>query len=171
MRKIGLAVAIAVLLMFAVISNPVLGQAPPPPPPPPGGTVGPPCPPQGCPTNAPTVTPTPTVTATSTPTATATAVPCFATLKLKHSSVKVGTKQSATAKTLAGARVKITVTYPNKKKQSKTGNADQHGTFVWNWHQPKNKTTKSSTTASVSAKATCAGQPAVTSSKKKYKIT
>lgn len=172
MKRIVLSVLMGGILAFFVVAHPASGQGGPPPPPPPGGggppggQIPPPCPPSGCPTNTPTATPIPTATPTATPTNTP--IPCFATLSLSKKTVKVGKKQKVTVSTVAGASVAVTVKYPNKSKKTKRGTADS-GAFTWSYKQPANKTTAKSRKVSVSATATCSGQPPV-SAKKSYKI-
>lgn len=156
MKKSIVALIVAAGLTAAVAGGTARGQNPPP---------GPPAPPGG---PSATATATSAPTATFTPVPTATPVPATVRLQLSHRTVKAGQQQGATVTTNAGAVVKLTVTYPNKKKDVISGSADSAGRLSYSFTQPSGMTSGKNRTVSVSASITFGAQSK--HSTKKYAI-
>lgn len=153
-------------LLIAMFGGAAFGQSttPSPPPLPTIGGIPPPPPPPG----AATATPTAAPTATPQPTPTNTPIPLTINLRLAHKTVAVNTTQKVTVTTLPGAKVSITVTYPNKRKSTHKGTGNASGTVTWSFKQPSGVTTSKSRTVSVHAVATM--NSGTKSSTKKYSI-
>lgn len=154
MKQIALALVCGGILAVAGLVAPIHGHAagPPPPPPPNGGTpfptLGPPCPPSGCPTATPTITPTPLPT--NTPTPTNTTIPLFVTVTVQSATVKPGQMQTIQIMTLPGATASATVQFPNGDKKTTSGPADAAGKVTWAYTQPGSTIKHNNHTASVS---------------------
>jgi hypothetical protein len=110
-----------------------------------------------------TVTPAPTSTPTSTP------IPLFATVRLAHSSVGIGKKQTIAVTTIANADVAVVVTFPDGAKKRGSGTAGDNGRYSWSFKQPAGHTTASKRTASVVVIATH-GSEAPVKAKGSYSI-
>lgn len=122
-------------------------------------------PPADTPTTAPTVTPSPTsIPPTSTPTQTA----LFVRVKLGHTTVKSGIRQTITVTTLPGAHVTIKVRFPRGKGTSHSGVASKSGKLSWHFTQRGGATKGSNHTASVHVTVSLGGETHKTT--KKYKI-
>lgn len=159
MKRIVLSL-IAVLGVTAAIGGTVHGQTggPPPPPPAPGGLTPPP---------APGATATPTATATPAPTATP--VPLTLNVRLGHTSIRAGQKQSVKVTSLAGAAISLKISFPgggwSYKKSTTLGTS---GVKTYKFTQPGLKSGATNHVATVKVTAGLSGQ--TKHSTKKYKV-
>lgn len=162
MKRIVLSLIAVLGLTAAIAGGTVHGQTggPPPPPPGPGGLTPPP---------APGATATSTPTPTSTPAPTATPVPLTLNVKIGHTTIKPGQKESVRIASLAGASVKLSISFPGGKwtyKKSTTLGAS--GVKTYKFTQPGLKKGATNHVATVKVTASLAGQQK--HSTKKYKV-
>lgn len=158
MKRIILSL-IAVVAVSAAVAGTAHGDGPPPPPPGPGGGLTPP--------PAPGASATPTATATAVPTATP--VPLTLNVKLGHTTIAAGKKESVRITSLAGARVSLKISFPGggwTYKKSTTLGAS--GVKTYSFTQPGLKSGATNHVATVKVTSALNGQ--TKHSTKRYKV-